>query len=175
MAFAGQRHSGYPNCALSIPSHIAGFWEKFLNSPSCPEQANELFLESFQIGSNANDADEGLRLILKGEKTATSSLLWQYEREKSPLPFVGSLSVVEDGRSNPACVVQTTWVKTIRFTDVDADFARDYAETEDGSIEAWYDEFEDYYVEVCEEMGRTLEEDTPLFCERFRVIIFRGE
>lgn len=160
---------------MEIPAHITAFWNEFLASGSGPENSSELFFESFQIGSNEAEADEGARLILSGEKTATSALQWQFEEWEKPIPQAGFLSVVEDGSGQPVCVVQTTWVETIRFTDVDADFARDYAETADGTIDAWYDEFEDYYVYVCEEMGRTLTEDTPLVCERFKVIYVAEE
>ena len=155
---------------MEIPSHISTFWDEFLNCPSCPANAEDLFMESFQIGSNEAEADEGARLILSGEKTATSALLWEIEQEQRIMPEVGVLSVVENGSGKPVCVIQTTWVDTIRFADIDADFARDYAETSDGSIDAWYDEFDDYYFYVCERMGRTLTEDTPLVCERFQVI-----
>ena len=155
---------------MNVPPHVISLWQYFLNSSECPDDANKLFMESFQIGSNEAEAEEGARLILSGEKTATSALLWEIEHEQRTMPFVGALSVVEDGQGKPVCVIQTNWVETIRFTDVDADFARDYAETADGSIDAWYDEFEDYYAYVCEQMGRTLTEDTPLVCERFRVI-----
>ena len=140
-----------------------------MNSEISPKNANDLFLESFQIGSNRNTADEGARLILSGEKTATSSLLWEHESNGEPLPSVGSLSVVEDGERRPVCVVRTTWVEVIPFGEVDASFARDYSET-DGTLENWYEVFGDYYANMCESMGRNLSEDTPLVCERFQVI-----
>jgi len=154
---------------MKIPSHIETFWRSFLNSEISPKHANNLFLESFQIGSNRNEADEGARLILCGDKTATSSLLWKYESSGEPLPSVGALSVVEDGERRPVCVIRATWVEVIPFGEVDASFARDYSET-DGTLESWFEVFGEYYSDVCESMGCEFSEGTPLVCERFEVI-----
>ena len=154
---------------MKIPDHIELFWQRFLASESSPEDASDLFLESFHIGSTPDHAAHGARLILNREKTATSSLLWEYHQSGKPQPFVGALSVVEDGERRAVCVVETTWVKVIPFTEVDESFSRDYGET-DGTIKNWYEEFEGYYRRLCESMGRELTQDTPLVCERFRVI-----
>lgn len=156
------------NC-MRIPNHIETFWKEFLDSEVSPESANDYFLESFQIGSNRDEADEGAKLILSGEKTATSSLLWERESSGELLPWVGALSVVEDGEHRPVCVIRTTWIEVIPFGEIDASFACDYSET-DGTLESWYEVFGDYYSDVCESMGRRLSEETPLVCERFQVI-----
>ena len=154
---------------VKIPDHIESFWQSFLGSEESPENAKDLFLESFQIGSTPAQADQGASLILSGKKTATSSLLWEYDQSGKPKPSTGALSVVEDGECNAVCVVETTWVQVIPFSEVDESFARDYGET-DGTIKNWYEEFEDYYWKVCESMNRELTDDAPLVCERFRVI-----
>ena len=154
---------------MDIPQHVEAFWKSFLESPSCPMDATERFYESFRVGTDDKDADEGVRLILSGEKTATSSLLWEYEDRGKPTPKVGALSVVEDGRQRPICIVQTTWVDVVPFGEVDANFARAYGES-DGTLQGWYQVFWEYYAKACETMGRNLSEEAPLLCERFRVI-----
>ena len=154
---------------MKIPDHIEAFWRGFLNSNSCPKNANDLFQAAYQIGEDEEDANDGAKLVLSGKKTATSSLLWELEENDEPLPKVGDICVIENGMRTPVCVVQTTWVDTIRFGDVDASFALDYSET-DGTLEDWYKVFGDYYSEECVAMDRELTKDTPLVCERFRVI-----
>ena len=154
---------------MNVPDHIEAFWRRFLNSDSCPENARDLFQASYQIGDDEEDASAGAALILSGEKTATSSLLWALEESGEALPETGDLCVIEDGKGRAVCVVQTTWVKTIRFSEVDAGFAQDYSET-DGTLEDWYKVFGDYYSEECASIGRKLTADTPLVCERFEVI-----
>ena len=103
-----------------------------------------------------------------GEKTATASLLREYEDGK-PMPSVGALSVLEDGTRKPVCVVKTVWVEVIAFDQVDALFAVEYSET-DGTLEGWREMCWEYYSDVCAEMGRGMSKDEPLVCERFRVI-----
>lgn len=154
---------------VNVPQHIEAFWKRFLDSQSDPADANGRFYESFRIGSGDQGADEGARLILSGEKTATSSLLWEYEESEKPLPYVGALSVVEDGERRPVCVIETTWMEIIPFDKIDAKFAYEYGET-DGTLEGWRKLFWGYYFNECAAMGRKMSKDTPLVCERFRVI-----
>lgn len=157
---------------MKIPDHIKTFWQDFSGSAAAPDNAEDLFQAGYQIGSDESDANEGAKLILNGEKTATSSLLWNLQQNSEALPRVGDLCVIEDGKGEPVCVVQTNWVEIIRFADVDAGFARDYSETA-GTLEDWHQVFGEYYGEECADMGRELTDDTPLVCERFRVIFSR--
>ena len=154
-----------------IPLHVEAFWQRFLESQSDPAAARSRFYESFRIGSGPEDADEGVRLIRSGQKTATSSLLWEYQVKAKPLPRVGSLSLVEDGRGEANCVVETSWLEVLPFDQVEADFASDYGET-DGTLEGWRRLCWEYYAVSCAELGRTMSLDAPLVCERFRVVFF---
>ena len=153
---------------VAIPPHIQAFWDAYLRSGLAPLDASERFLESFSIGANSDDAAAGAKEIVTGRKTATSSLLWEIEAEDLPMPYVGALSVLEDGASNPVCVVESTWVEVLSYGDVDADFARDYGET-DGTLDDWRRVFSPYYQYACSQLGRTFSDQTPLVCERFAV------
>ncbi|MBX2881499.1 MAG: ASCH domain-containing protein [Granulosicoccus sp.] len=154
---------------MPIPTHLQSFWISFLKSSACPADANDRFLESFRIGSSAEEADHGVKLILSGKKTATSSLLWEYEQSEKTAPTVGSLSVVENGNSQPICVVKTTWIEINPISNISEDFAYDYGEL-DGTLTSWHRVFDNYYAQVCAEMGCDFTDNTPLVCERFKLI-----
>ncbi len=154
---------------MDIPEHIKSFWHEFLNSDACVDGAKPSFQTSYKIGSDEVHANEGANLILAGAKTATSTLAWELEKNAEPVPAVGDLCVIENGKSEAVCVVETTWVEVIPFGKIDGEFARDYAET-DGTLEDWKRIFGEYYSAECESLGKVLNEDTPLVCERFRVI-----
>ena len=154
---------------IDVPQNIASFWRRFLDSQSDPADANERFYDAFRIGSEDEDAEEGARLILSGEKTATSALLWEYEDGNEPLPYVGALSVIQDAGWKPVCVVETTSVEVIPFRGIDAEFAHEYGET-DGTLEGWREVFWEYYSEECAALGREMSKDTPRVCRRFRVV-----
>ena len=49
-------------------------------------------------------ADELCRLVMEGEKRATTGLLKLYELENEPLPREGDYSVILDSREQPRCI-----------------------------------------------------------------------
>src|SRR5437764_98420 len=72
--------------------------------------------------------DRLVAAILSGEKTATSSLLIEYEEPGEDFPEVGGRSVVVDSAERPVCVIETTEVRVLRLDGVDEQFARDEGE-----------------------------------------------
>ena len=145
------------------------FWQAYLASTPQAVDAFRRFYEVFQIGISPEDADTGAALIKQGIKTATSSLLWEYQVEHKPLPEVGSLSIVSDGRGDPTCVVETIALEIKGFSEVDAPFAYDYGEW-DRTLETWRAECWKFYTSACQVIGKTPAPDMPLVCERFKVV-----
>ena len=127
-----------------------------------------------RVGDSEADADEGARLIVSGVKTATSSLLWDYDATGTRPPSLGALSIVMNGKGEPVCIVETTWLKVQAFNQIDEPFARDYGEW-DGTLATWRKECLAYYGHRCEALGRTPSPDMPLVCERFRVVFPRED
>lgn len=144
-------------------------WPTYLAQQADPAAAAQRFYGSFRIGDTPASQDEGARLILAGVKTATSDLLWTYEHDDSPPPFVGALSVLADGAGRAVCIVETTEVQVVAFQEVDAQFAADYGEW-DGTLTAWRAHCWAYYTAQCAALGRTPDLKMPLVCERFRVV-----
>ena len=153
----------------NVPQHLEYYWAQYLDTLDDPDAANGNYYDSIRIGSTPGDASEGARLILEGEKTATSALLWEFEESGDDLPVNGSLSIVEDGIWMPVCIVETVSVEIVPLSEVDGDFANAYSEC-DGTLEGWHRVFDEYYLEMCEESGRTMSSDEPLVCEYFRVL-----
>jgi len=145
------------------------FWQAYLASLPHAEDAIRRFYEVFRIGNSHEAADEGAALIKQGEKTATSSLLWSYQATNKPLPEVGSLSIVTDGRGDPVCVVETIAVDMKGFADVDATFAYDYGEW-DRTLETWRARCWELNAPRCHALGKAPTPEMPLVCERFTVV-----
>jgi uncharacterized protein YhfF len=148
------------------------FWDNFLRSRIDPSAAAKLLYESFRIGDTKESADEGAQLILTGAKTATSSLLWEYEQLGKPLPRVGSLSILENGQGEPVCIVETVWLEVLPFEKIDANFAADYGEW-GSTLPAWQENNWRYNSKLCEQLGRVPTLQMLLVCERFRVVYAR--
>jgi len=130
---------------------------------------NPRFYEVFQIGHSPEAADVGARLIAQGGKTATSSLLWTYHATGKPLPAVGALSIVTDGRGAPVCVIETLSVAIQSFADVDTTFAYAYGEW-DRTLETWRAHCWAFNAPRCQALGKAPTPAMPLVCERFTVV-----
>jgi uncharacterized protein YhfF len=152
-----------------LDAKTAAFWQAYLTSLPHAEDASRRFYEVFQIGNSPEAADEGAALIKQGVKTATSSLLWGYQVTNKPLPAVGALGIVTDGRGDPVCVVETIAVEIKSFADVDAAFAYAYGEW-DRTLETWRAQCWAFNAPRCHAIGKVPTPEMPLVCERFAVV-----
>ncbi len=92
--------------------------------------------ETWSFGDTPEMADDLVRKVVAGRKTATASALRDYMDADEPIPQVGQLSIILDGAGQPRVLVRTTGVRVCRFDEVDADHAAAEGEG-DGSLEAW--------------------------------------
>lgn len=151
-------------------SETTAFWQSFLSTQ--PNDAPYHSLETPQawgFGDHAQLADELGALVLQGIKTATCSLLWEFEADHEPLPKPGDVSIILNGAGGPLCIIETHEVEMCPFEAVGADFAYDEGE-DDRSLEQWREAHWRYFKRVCRRIGRQVSQDMPLVCERFKVI-----
>jgi uncharacterized protein YhfF len=124
--------------------------------------------EAWGFGDSAEMADALGALVRSGRKTATCSLLWQYEADGDPLPAVGEHSIILDGQGEPLCIIETVEVDVRPFECVDAAFAAAEGEG-DGSLAYWRAAHWSFFELQCDRLGLTPAADMPLVCERFVV------
>lgn len=102
--------------------------------------------------------------VLRGEKTATSSLRDEYEPfGDDPLPSVGDRWLLRGFADEPVAIVETTEVHVLRVRDVEFAFARDEGEGFE-TVEHWRAAHERFWA------GREVGDDMFLVTERFRVV-----
>ncbi len=123
---------------------------------------------AWTFGGTPELADELLALVLDGTKTATTSALWDYETDESPLPEVGDLSIILDGREHPRALIATTRVEVVPFDQVDAEHARLEGE-DDRTLATWREVHRRFFTEYAEH-GHGFSEDMPVVLERFHVL-----
>lgn len=121
---------------------------------------------AWAFGATPEQADELLRLVLDGTKTATASSQADYVKEGEDLPVPGMLGIVLDGAGHPRALVATTETRVVPFDEVDADHARHEGEG-DGSLENWRSVHERFFVEHAD---GGFQSDMPVVLERFRVL-----
>jgi uncharacterized protein YhfF len=118
------------------------------------------------IGSTPASADEGVRVIIEGIKTATSSPLWDFP--DGCIPFEGALSVLLDGQGKARAILETVSVEIIPFDQVSEDFAFAYGEG-DRSLTWFRQEIGHWYEGSAARRGNAFTSKTPIICERIRV------
>ena len=108
-------------------------------------------------------------LVLRGEKTATCSMLYWYESGGLTMPTVGELSVVTDWQGSPLAVIETTAVDTCAFSAVTEDWAAAEGEG-DKTLRWWRDAHWAFFSRECRELGISASPDMLLVMERFRLL-----
>jgi uncharacterized protein YhfF len=111
--------------------------------------------------------------VLRGEKTATSSLRLEYQPEgEDELPRPGMRWVVVDSNERPVAVIETNDVRVVRAGDVDERFAIDEGEGF-RSVADWRAAHERFWNSDAyrEEVSAvTIDYDTLVVCERFTLV-----
>ena len=152
---------------MSKTDSAQNFWVKFCESnlkinPETPFQV-------WYFGLGREDALELCELVLQGKKTATASLVWEYEENPEDAPVLDGYSVVTDFEGNPKCIVQTTELRVLPFNQVDAEFAFDEGEG-DQSLDYWRRVHWDYFSIKCAEIGKEPSVEMLVNCERFALL-----
>ena len=167
-----QSKIGATNSGLQMMTEsklLAEFWQTFLAESSYRSAMTNSMPEAWSFGDNPKLASDLCQLVLDGTKTATCSLLWEYEVEGESLPKSGELSIILDGEGQPCCVIETTEVAIQSYNQIEAAFAYEEGEG-DRSLEYWRQAHWRYFTRVSQETGWTLHEAMPLVCERFRLL-----
>ena len=121
------------------------------------------------FGDCAPLASELGRLVSLGQKTATSSLLWDWEADGEPIPVAGEEEVLVEWSGIPYAVILTTDVRIVPFSAVPPGFASAEGEG-DGSLEWWQAAHWPLFNKVCASIERAATTEMPVVCQRFRLV-----
>lgn len=110
---------------------------------------------------------------LAGTKTATTSLLVEYETDGDPLPAAGEVFTLVDSEERPVGLVTTSEVTVIRLGDADLQLAIDEGEGFQ-SVAEWRTAHEGFWNEhviphLPDPAANQLTDDTLIVIERFSV------
>jgi len=144
------------------------YWAQFLEALPATARRPRTYDWVFYFGSKRS-AGEIADLVLRGIKTATGSLKWEYDAKGKRIPQPGDLSVITDGKGQPLCVIEDTEIQVVPYERLDARFAFDSGEG-DRSLESTRKGYWDYVVSECTRLKRRPTRKTPLVCEWFRVV-----
>lgn len=145
---------------------INEFWEDFLLKTNRSKDTK--YIEYFHFELTEKWANELLRLVLIGQKKATSSSLLAYQIEGERIPQVGDLSIVTDWEGIPKCVIETTNVMIIPFKDITFDICK--REGEDKNLESWIEGHTKIFSSEGSMLGYNFTEDMPVVFEDFKMV-----
>ena len=118
---------------------------------------------------------ELVALVLAGTKTATASLLIEFELDNEVVPTSGTREVVIDADGRFVGEIETTDCRILRMADVDDAFARDEGEGF-ADAAAWRVAHEGFWNAYLGELRDRLDDpnwsltdDTEIVCQRFRL------
>ncbi len=131
--------------------------------------------EDYEAWAFGGDPGGLARLVLAGAKTATCSAgVWYEGPETEPLPRAGADSVVLDSREEAACIIRTTKVYTVPFSQVSPDHA--WREGEGNrSLNDWRNVHGAFFRAELEEAGLAFDPHMPVVCEEFELVFSAPE
>ena len=124
---------------------------------------------AWAFGDNPALADELLHLVLEGSKRATTSYLFEYERDGDPVPKPGDLSILLDGAGRPRALIRTTDVDVLPFREVTSEQAAAEGEG-DRSLATWRRDHEAVFRRSYETPGVEFSDDLMVVFERFELL-----
>ena len=145
---------------------ITTIWENFLLKTNRDKDTK--YIDCFHFEWTEKSANQLLRLVLIGQKQATSSSLLAYQNGGERVPQVGDLSIVTDWEGTPKCVIETTNVRIIPFKDITFDICK--REGEDDNLESWRHGHINFFSREGVELGYKFTEDMPVVFEDFKMV-----
>jgi uncharacterized protein YhfF len=127
-----------------------------------------------ELGAPGPMRDDLIASVMRGDKTATSSLLAQYEDEHDPLPEPRSRLALVDSDGEPVGVVEIVSVDVIRLGDADLQLALDEGEGF-RSVAEWRVAHEHFWTDktrplLNDPLALTIDDDTKVVVERFHLV-----
>ena len=129
------------------------------------ERLEEILTNSiaFTFGYSQELSYDLLKLVRKGQKTATCGALREFGPGRDAMPVVGRHDIALNWDGTPALILQTLEVTQVRSCDVDESFA--LAEGENNDLEGWQRDHQRYF-----ERNGGFDDAMILVCERFRLV-----
>jgi uncharacterized protein YhfF len=127
-----------------------------------------------EFGSPGPLRDRLVEAVLAGEKTATSSLLADWEHSQESLPSVGEQQIVVDSDARPVAIIEIVGVEVIALGDADDQLALDEGEGF-GCVNEWRAAHERFWTEevvpsLKHPETATLDDNAAVVVERFRLV-----
>ncbi len=118
------------------------------------------------LGSTPDQAEQNLKLVLKGTKRSITHSLLGMQHRRENLPKIGDFTIVTDWEGEARCIVRTVAVHLKPFFNISPSYAKLEGEG-NGTLEAWKKSHWDLFTEELKAYGRTPHDSMIVVCEVF--------
>lgn len=122
----------------------------------------------FWFGGSADLNAQLNALVASGKKTATASLLWEWEFDQDPLPTPGQCDALLGWANEFLGIISATRISVVPFREVSQEFAALEGEG-DLSLDFWRDVHWSCFKRDCGRFGKEASEDMPVVCQEFKL------
>lgn len=121
--------------------------------------------EKYERWKFGADNDKLVRLVLNGDKRATTSLYEEYILEGAELPKVGDRSIILFDDEREACLIENVEVIVTEFRNITAELA--FIEGEGDKSLAYY---RNEHIKIFKNIDASFSDDSKVVFEVFKVI-----
>lgn len=143
-------------------------WAEYIQAH--PEYSDDPMPEVEFFHNNKSDANRLGQLVLKGKKSASSSVYALYKKYNMDLPKIGKRQIVTDFDGNALAIITTIGVDTIPFNKISADYAALDMGTNKEPLEKWKKAHWIFFDSFLSEIDEKATEDMRIVCERFKTV-----
>ncbi|MCR2045091.1 ASCH domain-containing protein [Anaerosalibacter massiliensis] len=154
---------------LNIDKSVDSMWESYLFFIGENRNNINKKYSTWYFSNNEEDANNLLDLVIRGEKTGTSSLYYWYTLDNEQLPRPGEYSIITNWEGIAQCIIKTRKVTILPFKYVTEEFAIMEGEG-DKSLEYWRNVHIKFFTEELKEVGKQFNEDMNIVYEEFEVV-----
>jgi len=152
-----------------MTTRVEVFWEGYLGTLPAEHPHRHARPDAFVFGDSPSLANELAALVQIGRKQATAGLPAEFTAAGLPLPAAGDISIVTRADGSPVAIIELTEVRQVPFHAVDAAFAAEEGEG-DRTLAWWRTAHRNYFSRVSAKLGCEFDENTPVICQRFRLV-----
>lgn len=123
-------------------------------------------IRTIKFGSTPADTDKLASKVITGEKTATSSIYDYHLMGLKQSANLGEHFSVLNSTDKEVAIIEIEKVDIVSFGDITEEFA---IQEGDGSLDNWLAIHRPYYSRLLNDIGKTLDNETLLVCEWFKL------
>lgn len=147
---------------------VITMWKDYVEAN--PNLKDKTLPDSWFFHNNKSDANRLAKLVVSGQKKASSGLYQWYKDANTDLQNVGTKHIITDFEGKAQAIIEIRKVDTIAFNKISKVYAALDMGTSDKPLEKWKKAHWDFFESALKEEGKTPTEDMLVVCEWFETV-----